>query len=93
MYLKLEVDASQFLVQYPVNNTQDTVEILLSYLYETFTLFGASFQKTSSSLIRIKDSLITPHLLTIASKNSVCFILFSLADTNRISFDFFSCRY
>src|SRR3989338_1291362 len=35
----------------------------------------------------------TPHLLCISAKDSVCLTLFSLAVTNSISIDFFSCRY
>src|SRR3989344_9387135 len=35
----------------------------------------------------------TPHLLCISTKDSVCLVLFSLAVTNSISIDFFSCRY
>src|SRR3989339_1272995 len=35
----------------------------------------------------------TPHLLCISTKDSVCLMLFSLAVTNSISIDFFSCRY
>ena len=40
-----------------------------------------------------KDSLITPHLLYITIKDSVCLNPFSVAPTNGISIDFFSCRY
>ena len=35
----------------------------------------------------------TPHLLCISTQDSVCLMLFSLAVTNSISIDFFSCRY
>ena len=36
---------------------------------------------------------VTPHLLYISAKDSVCLMLFSLAVTNSISIDFFSCGY
>ena len=38
-------------------------------------------------------SLVTPHFVLISEQDSVCFIPRSLADTNGISIDFFSCRY
>ena len=53
MYLRLEVDASYIHIQYPMNTTQDTVKIFLSYLYEAITLFSLPFQESSSSLEKI----------------------------------------
>ena len=52
-YLRLEIDASHILIQYPMNDTQDTAQILLSCLYEAITLFGLPFQESLSSLKRI----------------------------------------
>ena len=49
MYLRLEVDASYNPIQYPMNSTQDTAQILLSYLYEAITLLSLPFQESSSS--------------------------------------------
>ena len=53
MYLRLENDASHIPIQYPMNSTQDTTQILLSYLYEAITLFSLPFQESWSSLERI----------------------------------------
>ena len=53
LYLRLEVDASYIPIQYPMNSTQDTAQILLSYLYEAITLFSLPFQESSSFLKRI----------------------------------------
>ena len=91
MYLGLEVDAPHILTQYPVSNTLDTVIIHLSFLYGAFTLYGILFQETLSFQERIKT--VAPHLLYVSIKDSVCPRLCSVALTNSISIDFFSCRY
>jgi hypothetical protein len=52
-YLRLEVDASYIPIQYPMNSTQDTTQIFLSYLYEAITLYSLPFQESSSSQEKI----------------------------------------
>ena len=50
LYLRLEVDASCIPIQYPMNSTQELIQIPLSYLYEAITLYGLPFQESSNSL-------------------------------------------
>ena len=52
--LRLEVDDPRIHARFPTDTTLDTVYNPLPYLYGAFTLYGASFQKTSSSATRIK---------------------------------------
>jgi len=58
--------------------------------YHTFArFFSEDFGFPKRNLMAVY----TPHLLDIAIKNSVCLIPLSLAVTNGISIDFFSCGY
>lgn len=94
MYLGLGVDASQIHARYPTDATQELDQILKNYVYGAFTLYGKTFQSISASLKRIfNQELITPHLLLVSQKNSVCPMPFSLDVTNGIAFAFFSSAY
>ena len=66
---------------------------LLAFLYETITLYHGAFQLTSSQQAREDTSPKLHIYFTSSVKHSVCPVLFSFATTNRISIDFFSCRY
>lgn len=92
-YLKLEVDASQIPAQFPMSGTQDTH----TPFWILFTRLSLSKVPHSKGLqliqLRLKVSLITPHLPYISIRDSVCFVLLFLADTHSISIDFFSCGY
>ncbi len=63
------------------------------YAYGAITLYGVPFHGTSAYLSRIVYGMSTPHLLRITTKDSVCSEPFSIAFTNGISIDFFSCGY
>ena len=49
MYLVLEVDASQIPAGFPTHGTQDTGHNPSIYVYVTFTLYGLTFQTSSTS--------------------------------------------
>ena len=84
----------------PPKFTRDIQRTLLStynnpseYAYGAFTLYGVQFQGTLAYLSRIAISISTPHLPSITTWDSVCSLPFSIAFTNGISIDFFSCGY
>lgn len=49
MYLVLEVDASQIPAGFPTHGTQDTGHNPSIYVYVTITLYGLTFQTSSTS--------------------------------------------
>ena len=48
MYLVLEVDASQIPAGFPTHGTQDTGHNPSIYVYVTITLYGLTFQTSST---------------------------------------------
>lgn len=93
-YLALEVDDPQLPARIPTRGTQDTPPCnRRAYAYGAFTLYGVAFQPTSASPYGIRQGPATPHPPSLARRCSVWALPLSVAPTNGISFDFFSCGY
>lgn len=92
-YLGLGVDGPHVPAQYPVSSTLEIAPAQFSFHYGTITLFGITFQKTLRRKTRAVIALQTPHFHILSYVDSVCPERSSLADTSRISVDFFSCGY
>lgn len=90
----MEVDDPQLPARIPTRGTQDTPPCSQrAYAYGAFTLYGAAFQRTSASPADIRRGPATPHPPSLTRRCSVWALPLSVAPTNGISFDFFSCGY
>ena len=92
-YSVLEVNASQHPAPYPRDSTQDT-----ALPCGTIPTGLSPFCAARSRAVRIRPrqercSPATPHLHRISAKDSVWTLPRSVALTDGISIDFFSCRY
>ena len=93
-YLALEVDDPQLPARILTRGTQDTSPRSRgAYAYGAFTLCGTAFQRTSASPHDIGQGPATPHPPHLAAGCSVWAMPRSVAPTDGISFDFFSCGY
>ena len=63
------------------------------FSYGAITLYSGPFQVTSNVSAPGVDGSKTPHLPYVSIRDSVCPIPLSIAFTNGISVDFFSCGY
>ena len=92
-YLGLEVVVPQFHTPFPRRTIQDTST---SYLFLTTGLSPSLALRSRRLYLKrrgLKKGPTTPHFQYLSAQDSVCPLLFSVALTNSISIDFFSCGY
>jgi len=90
-YLELGVDASHLHASYPRHATRGTFKPAHCYVRDCHPLWCAI--PGDFYLMNYGRKKGQPHLQVLSYSDSVCSLLCSVALTNSISIDFFSCRY